>query len=706
MSALILLVTVSFAGSSEASVDFHNEIVPVLTKAGCNTGACHGAAVGRGGFKLSLYGGDPESDYRSIVLDLEGRRVNLAWPDDSLIVLKPTESIAHGGGYRLEDDGAGANLFRKWIHEGARPTQKKRLQQFQVSPKLHIADRVNSVVQLKATADYSDGSSVDVTQWTVFTAEDPSAVKVDPETATATLLRRGRHIVIARYLDRVVPLEMIAPLTDEVVDLTDQPRHNFIDDHVMRLLSILRIPISGQADDVTFLRRATLDLTGRLPTLEAINEFKNNSSVDKRTALIDALLNSNEFTEYWTLQLAKLLRVRSQPQDAKGAKAYHVWLRRQVAASMPYDEMARQILTAVGDTHKVGPANFFRTVAGPREQAEFASELFMGSRLRCANCHNHPLDRWTQDDYHGLAAVFAKLERGKVVKVSMRGEVTHPRTRQAAVPRIPGERFLEGSGDGRQAFASWLTDRDNPYFAKAIVNRLWKALMGRGLVEPNDDFRDSNPPTHPKLLNQLANDFVEHGYDLRHTLRRIALSAAYARSSRMLPENRTDDRYYSHAIGRPLEPEVLADAISDVLGIHDQYGSEPIGTRAVALFDSNIPSEALEILGRCSREESCEASAESTGGLPRKLHMFNGALLNRRIADSDGRLAKLLNAGKKPQEIVHEFYLRTFGRPPAPPEREFWRAQFEVDHTPDQRREILEDIVWSLLNHRDFTTIH
>ena len=271
------------------------------------------------------------------------------------------------------------------------------------------------------------------------------------------------------------------------------------------------------------------------------------------------MLASDEFTEYWTWQFAKLLRIRSQPGDARGALTYHRWLRRQIAGATPYDRIARELLTATGDTHEVGPANFYRTVGGAREQAEFAGELFMGNRLRCANCHNHPLDRWTQNDYHGLAAVFAKLERGRVIQVSSRGEVTHPRTGQPAIPRIPGEEFLSASDDGRDAFANWLTGRENPYFAKAVVNRLWKAMLGRGLVEPADDLRATNPATHPALLNELAEDFIAHDYDLRHTLRQIAQSAAYSRSAQPLPKNRVDDRYYSHALTRPLPPEVLAD---------------------------------------------------------------------------------------------------------------------------------------------------
>lgn len=706
MKAILLLMATVSAGDGQTAVEFDNEIIPILTKAGCNAGACHGAAVGRGGFKLSLYGGDPESDYRAIVLELEGRRVNLAKPDESLIVLKATESIEHGGGDRLDYDGAGAKLLLQWIREGAARTKRRRLEKFEVSPQTHVARRVGVSLPLKATAQFSDGSTVDVTQWTVFTPEDAAAVEIDAETATAKLLRRGRHIVVVRYLNQVVPIEFVVPLSDKLVDLSAEPRRNFIDDRVLGLLATLRLPVSPAADDASFLRRVTLDLTGRLPSVARQSEYLKQPGNKKRELLVATLLASEEFNEFWTLQLAKLLRIRSQPGDAKGALAYHQWLKKQISEAVPYDQFARELLVATGDTHQVGPANFYRTVGGAREQAEFASELFMGNRLRCANCHNHPLDRWTQDDYHGLAAVFAKLNRGRVIEVSRRGEVTHPRTGLPAVPRIPGEQFLDPDGDGRVTFAKWLTDRKNPYFAKAIVNRLWKAMLGRGLVEPTDDLRATNPATHPALLNQLAEDFVEHKYDLRHTLRRIALSATYGRSARTLPENQSDDRYYSHALKRLLPPEVLADAISDVTGISERYGDQPLGTRAVTLFDSNIKSNTLDVLGRCSRTESCETPDQSTGGLTRKLHLLNGPLLNRRISDPQGRLAKRIASGKTPVEVVEEFYQRALGRHPSQQEQEFWKMQLASTKSAKQQQDVLEDFVWSLLTCREFVTNH
>jgi len=326
----------------------------------------------------------------------------------------------------------------------------------------------------------------------------------------------------------------------------------------------------------------------------------------------------------------------------------------------------------------------------------------LGVRLRCANCHNHPLDRWTQNDYHGLAAIFARIDRGRMVRLRTRGEVIHPRTGEPAVPRIPGDRFLDPAADGRQLLAEWLTQSDNAYFAKAIVNRLWKAMLGRGLIEPTDDVRATNPATHPALLNRLAEDFAAHGFELRHTLRLIANSATYQRDSRPTAVNRVDDRFYSHALVRPLEPEVLADALCDVTAVAERYGQQPLGTRAVALFNPSTKSPSLDILGRCSRQNSCEASDMVASGLTTQLHLINGPLINEKLNAEAGRLSRLIKAGLSTNQIVKQFYLLALSRLPSDRESAFWQMQL-----PDPARDQaagLEDFVWSLLNSREFIT--
>ena len=698
-------------------VDFENDLIPVFTKFGCNAGACHGAAAGRGEFNLSLFGGNPQADYQAIVRQFAGRRVNLMHPEESLIILKPTAQTKHGGGQVLDEDGEGEKLLRNWIQQGATYETLRHLERVEISPQKHVLSNLESPVQLHATAHFSDGTREDVTRWTVFTPEDTSAIEIDTSTAIAKVLRRGRHIILARYLTEVVPIEFISPLNEipiqnarksDKTQTSSESAGISIDGEITKLLTTLQLPVSPAADDAIFLRRVVLDLTGRLPAPDAVTAFLTDSDPNKREVLVDALLGSGEFNAYWTLQLAKLLRIHAKGGNTQGAFAYHQWLSDQVRDGIGYDQIARAVILATGDSHEVGPANFYRTVNGAGEQAEFMSELFMGARLRCANCHNHPLDKWTQDDYHGLAAIFAKIERnGQVVKVKPAGKVIHPATREKAEPRIPSDRFLPADvPDGRTGLVDWLTDADNPYFAKSIVNRLWKAMMGRGLVEPVDDFRSTNPATHPELLTELADDFVAHGYDLRHTLRRIALSESYARSANTLPQNATDDRFYSHALPKPLAPEVLADAISDVLGVPDAYGNEPEGTRAVSLFDPSTESDALDILGRCARESSCESSTGAIDGLQRKLHLFNGDLLNARIGVPGSRLDRLVSIGKSPMEIVGEFYLAALSRHPTDTEQQFWEQHIDVSASANSQRAILEDMVWSLLTCNEFVANH
>src|SRR5262245_7113590 len=440
--------------------DFDTEIVPVLTRAGCNAGACHGAAAGRGGFHLSLFGSDSATDYDAIVQDLEGRRVNLTNPADSLILNKPTGNLRHGGGTRLDPDGAGAKRLADWIAAGApRAKQARRLSSFEIQPAGRIVEREGAEVQLRVVARFDAGAAEDVTAWTVFTASDPSAVEIKGE--SAVVRRRGQPVVIDRFLDRVVPIRLTLPFSDTPVDLSREQRANFIDEEVLKSLQVLRIPVSLRADDAAFLRRVRLDLTGRLPMPEEVAKFVADRAADKQAKLIDALLASDDFTEYWTFKLASLYRNHSVG-DVAGARALHSWLHDRVRAGAPFDKVARELLTALGDSHTNGPAYFTRLAADPRGHAELVSQVFLGVRLQCANCHNHPLGRWTQDDYHGLAALFSRLDRGREVKFVSRAAVTNPRTGEPAVPRIPGVSFLNESTDGRAALADWLTSPDNP----------------------------------------------------------------------------------------------------------------------------------------------------------------------------------------------------------------------------------------------------
>ena len=705
---LLKLTSIGLAEKREA-VEFENDLIPVFTKMGCNAGKCHGSAIGRGDFKLSLYGGNPQSDFEEIVRRMNGRRVNLAQPEESLIVLKPTANLKHGGRMVFDDDSESEQLLINWIKQGAKNLKHRQLKHVKVTPRKFVATKSIRQAQLKVIAHYDDGRTRDVTPWTTFVAEDSSAVDIDTDAATAEVLRGGRHIVVARYLSEVIPIVLTSPVNSDSVDLSSEPRHSFIDEEVLRLLTELRLPVSPLANDSTFLRRVTLDLTGRLP--ERYHELRARGF--DREAIVDKLLSSEEFVDFYTLKLAKLLRIRSKGDKntvattPAAARGFHHWIAHQLRNGVGYNQIASQIITATGDTTKVGPATFYTAVEDPQLQTEFATEVFMGSRMKCANCHNHPLDKWTQDDFHGLTAIFAKLTRQQVIKLNPLGRAIHPNTGEAAQMKIPGKAYLpETTNDGREAFADWLTAGDNPYFAKAIVNRLWKSLMGRGLVEPVDDFRATNPATHPDLLTRLADDFVEHDYNLRHTLKQIAMSTTYARSSIPVDGNETDDRFYSHGIQKPMEPAVLADALSDVLGLASQYGSEQYGTRAVALPDGSIRSDALDILGRCDRSASCEGSPSPTGPLAQKLHLFNGALLNERVGAVGSRLDQFIKNEMRPIEIVREFYQTSLNRSPTEQETRFINTLLTTANSSKEQRILLEDFVWSIVTCIEFVTNH
>lgn len=701
MSLIKIICFALFAAEPNPTIDFNTEIIPVLTKAGCNSGACHGAAAGRGGFHLSLLGADPASDFEAIVQDLEGRRVNLARPESSLILAKPSGLIPHGGNVVLDEASPGAERVRSWIQAGAQRGTERRLTEFDLTPRRQICETLPARVALRVTASFDGGPRQDITAWTVFTSSDPAAVSIESENTIAIVKRRGQHVVMARFLDRILPMQFIVPLSDTAVDLTQEPRSNFIDEEILRTLSMLRLPVSPRADDATYLRRVRLDLTGRLPEPNEVREFLADSSLGKRGTLVEKLLTSDEFADYWTLRFARLLRIHSLPNEKDGVRAYGNWLHDAIKTGRPLDQMAKELLTATGDSHVVGPANFGRMVGDARGHAELVGQFFLGMRLGCANCHNHPLDKWTQDDYHGLAAVFARLDRRRNVQFTARGGVTNLRTGEPAIPRIPADRFLNWEDDHRSEVAEWLTSTDNPYFARATVNRLWRAMFGRGFVEPTDDLRETNPATHPELLDRLAADFAEHGYDLRHTLRQIALSHTYARSETIVPGNAGDDRFYSHAFRRPLGPEVLADAIADVTGVPHEYPDQPPGTRAIKLIDPLTPAPSLDLLGRCSRVGVCEESASEGGGLPAQLHFLNGTLINQKLSDKEGRLQQLIQSGKSDAEIMGEFHLRALGRTPTNSELKRWCEKLETKES-KQRIEGLEDFVWSLLNSRNF----
>lgn len=696
LGALIFSAPV-YSAPAEGDVDFDTQIVPILTKAGCNAGACHGAAAGRGGFHLSLLGSDPAADYEAIVHQYEGRRINAAAPSKSLLLAKPTGFLDHGGEVVFEADSAEATRLREWIASGAARGKTRKLTRFQLTPNQSVVELGSKPIMLRAIAAFDDGPLEDVTRDVLFASTDTSAVEIDVNGPTARLKRSGQQIVIARYLDRVLPIEFLVPY-DHAVVATDYPStQNLIDRHVFETLQVLRIPVSPAASDPEFLRRATLDLTGRLPTLEAVNAFCTSVSANKRADLVDALLASDAFTDYWTYRFARALQLHSLPNDKVGVDNYAAWLHEQIKQGRPLNEIANSLLTSTGDSHVVGPANFARMVGDARSQAELVGKVFMGVRLGCANCHNHPLDRWTQDDFHGFAAVFAKLDRGQVVKLSKRGAVTNLRTGEPAIPRIPGRRFLEGNGNHLVKVANSLTASDDRQFARAMVNRLWQAMMGRGLVEPIDDLRETNPPSHPQLLAELAEDFAANGYNLRRTLKLIALSETYVRSHVTKTGNRADDRFYSHAYAKPMLPEVLADAVADVL-----EADLPSHSRKIRLIDPLEPEATLDLLGRCNRAGGCDEGETKARGLAAQLHVLNGDFINAKLAAPGGRIDRLLAEMRKSGDIIREFYRAGLTLEPNADELLHWTKRLEAGDMKEFRQRV-EDFAWAMLISRAFT---
>ncbi len=684
--------------------EFKNDVVPVLTKSGCNSAACHGAAIGRGGLRLSLLGYDPEHDYQQLVNQFKGRRVNVADPEKSLMLLKPTHQIRHGGGRRLAIDQPGYEIVRQWIAAGADMAARRNVVDLIVAPAEITLESLDEQFQISIAAKYDDGSTRDVTRWTVFEPSDRAAVRCDSG-GKVTVLRRGQSSLMVRFLGFVDCVTVTVPLTDQPPATASRPASNYIDEHINRVLDRLRLDHSPKSNDATFVRRIYLDLIGTLPTPAETKKFLHDSSPDKRDELVERLMQRSEFVDHWSYKWSDLLRIESRRLGETGASAFHQWLRQQIADNRPLDEFANELLSARGDAHATGAANFHRVPMDARQQAEYVSQVFLGIRLQCANCHNHPLDRWSQDDYHGLAAVFARIDRGQVVKIDERGEVIHPTTGKAAKPRIPGEIFLDQSDNPRQKLAEWMTDETNPFFARNLVNRVWREMMGRGLVEPVDDHRPTNPPTHPALLAALHKDFIENQFNLRQLIQTIVQSEAYQRSGLASGNNHNDQTFYARSISRRLSPPVMVDAVSAVTGIAEQFAGLD-ATRAISLGDSQIRSLPLDLLGRCRRDSSCTPNQAASGdGLPLTLHIINGSWINDKLDDPHGRLRQMLN-GNDDQTVIEQFYWLAYCRPPSPAERDYWVQQLASDGDTTKRATLFADFVWAILNSTEFRAIH
>lgn len=709
-TALFLpLARSSHAGEGrDGALSFPTRVLPILTKAGCNTGACHGAAIGQGGFRLSLLGYDPDYDYDAITRQFAGRRVDLASPARSLLLRKATRDIRHKGGERIELGSNDYETLVSWLEAGA-PFGPRDLtvSAIKVSPADVLVPRPGDEVRLRVNATLSDGSTADVTEHALFSSNDDAVARV-ADNGSVAVIRRGVTNVMIRYGGQVAAVRVGAPFGDSEVDAAAFPPQNFIDRAVWSELRRMRIPPSPVSDDAAFFRRVHLDLIGRLPAAADVRSFLSGPATpDGRAKVIADLLKRQEFTDFWTLHLCDLLLVDSKRLGEAPARAYRDWVRGQVSQNVPLDRVVHALLTAEGDVSLSPPANFHRTAADPRDMGEYVSGTFLGVQIACARCHAHPTAAWTQNDFYGFAAFFARTRQdGSRVLVSDRGEVQHPKTGKDVPARLLGAASDSGFPAGaerRAALARWVTSPRNPYFAKAVVNRVWRHLVGRGVAEPVDDLRVTNPPSNPALLDALAADFVAGGYDLRRLVRVIAESRTYQLSSRPTDANRDDDRLFSRARLKPLPPQVLADAIADAAGVPDDYPGYPPGTRAVELVDARIPSYALDVLGRCTREAAC-GTRSSGGGVSQALHLMNGTTVNAKLRC--GVIAALLRDHRPDAEIVEELYLRTLSRFPRGEEQEFWNQQLASATTGDDKRLLVEDLLWALLNSREFAYNH
>jgi hypothetical protein len=700
-------------------VSFQHDIVPLLTRAGCNAGACHGTPQGKNGFRLSLRGYDTRLDYQSLTRDAQGRRINRLQPDASLILLKATAQVPHEGGRRFDRADSGYALLRQWIAQGADDDSATaaRLARLDVTPTNPILEEPAAAQQLRVTAHYSDGSARDVTHLARFSVNDEAVAQV---TANGLVEKRkkGEVAVAVEYMSTMATAKVIFLHKDAGFVWPNPAGQNYVDRHVFAKLRLLQIEPSPLAGDEEFLRRAYLDGIGKLPTPEEARRFLADTDTRKRDKLIDALLERPEFADWWAMKWADRLGCNQRFVGKIGAVKYHQWIRQAMLANMPEDEFVRIILTGKGGNYENPPAGFYRRLRDPQVRAEEVAQLFLGVRMQCARCHNHPGERWTQEDYHGLAAFFARVQyrngpffvqiydKEETVYLTREGEVTHPRTGEVVAPKFLGgpQPALRPEEDRREVFARWLTGPENPFFARAAVNRIWYHLFGRGIVDPVDDLRSTNPPSNEALLDALAADFVRHGFDRKHLIRTIMKSRTYQLGSQTTATNADDEKYFSHARVRLLGAEQLLDAIGAATDVPEKFPGFPLGTAAVALPDGEYKHPFLEAFGRPARAMACECERDTDTNLTQALQLVGGRLVQDKIHSDVGRVARLIAAGRTDAELVDELFLATLSRHPTEAESRLLVNRLGKSAT--QRRRVAEDVLWALINHNEFLFQH
>ncbi len=708
-----LPVSVRGVGGQLHPVSFVRDVQPILNKVGCMAGACHGAAKGKNGFKLSLRGYDPQFDYYALAHDLSGRRVNRVDPPRSLMLMKPTAQVAHGGGLRLEPDSRYYRTVLQWISEGVNlgDPQAGRIEKLEVLPAEILMRQPGLMHQLVVVAHYAGGGTREVTREAVFTSNAPTVVEASAD-GYLSALRNGEATIVVRYEGSYAPVAVTVLSGRPGFQWAQLPQFNYIDKFVDQKLRRLEILPSALADDAEFLRRVSLDLTGLPPTAEKTRAFLADPAPSrvKRARHVDELMASPEFVNHWSLKWGDLLESNRKFLGDKGLWRYREWIRRAVAENKPYDELVRELLTARGSTYENPAANFFVVASQPKVAMETTTQLFLGVRMVCAQCHDHPFEQWTQKNYYELASFFARVGvkdgadiQEKVVFESRdEGEVQYPKTGRAVVPRFPFAQPAHFSADAgrRQALAEWLTSQHNPYFARAITNRVWSYFFGRGIIDPVDDIRASNPPSNPALLEALTRDFVEHNFDLQHLMRTIVRSRTYQLSFRTNEWNQDDAVNFSRAMPRRLPAEGLMDAISLATGSRIHFKEVPKDFRAQELPDSKVGMGGfLDLFGRPQRESPCECERRNDLSLGQALNLINGATVADAIADPGGRIARLVLTGATDRELIEDLYLASWNR--APDAAEFERAQKYLLAGPN-RAERAQNLLWAMLNSNAF----
>ncbi|MDE0470195.1 MAG: DUF1549 domain-containing protein [Candidatus Poribacteria bacterium] len=703
----------------EPAVRFLKDVAPILDKHGCSAGMCHGKFGGQGGLNLSLLTLNPESDYAPIVHHSRGRRINLIEPEQSLFFLKPTGQIVHEGGLRFDPSSDEALTILRWIEAGAPFSEDEpRLRKLEIEPSTFVLSDVGETAQLKVLAYFSDGSVEDVTEKAVYESKDTPVAEVSL-TGEVTSVRWGGTAVIARFLGVVDASFVTIPRVSKTDVASQAPEftpNNFIDEFVLAKLKKLNIRPSALTTDDTFMRRVYLDTIGRLPTSDEVKAFFANTDPDKRSKLIDTLLDTPEWVNLRTLKLADMLRIHPRQLGngafgERGATLFHEWVREAVAQNRPYDAVVQELITARGSTYQHGPTNYYRIEQQPAGRAETTAQVFLGIRLSCARCHKHPFDQWTTDDYWNFAAFTGKVgvrggelyneqviyydPTGRVINQSVQGN-----RGEVALPTFLGGESLDADyqGDVLQVLADWMTSSTNPYFATATVNRIWSHYFSRGIVDPVDDMRATTPPSVEGLLEALAEDFVRSGFDTKHVIRRILNSRTYQLSAEPNETNELDDRFFSRFYPRPMMAQVLLDVLNDVTGTEEKYGRYPLGTRSVEL-PLPVSSRFLSLYGRSGREFLGDLDPKLEPTLTQALHMINSSYVNKKLKSSGGSLSRLIQAKFGNQELINELYLSTLSR--FPTDTELQTAEAYIAESP-KRRAGCEDLLWALISSRAF----